>query len=281
VKAHLKNLNHEIKLGFHRKAREKVFDLPRQPQYTSNQQKGDAPADYFNGCLVQGTIHMSLRRHKRVEAIAALLLFSVAQIGVQVSFAQPTAGATPIPPQQFIARLTTRNNQPITVNGNGSASGSSILTGATIETGPDQSATVNLGPLGTLDIAPNTKLVLTYDEQGNVKVLLLQGCAVLTAKKKTKGEVATQQGPAGTTDPKKGGILDICFPPGASSPIVNQGAAAAAGAGAGTGGSAGAAAAGAGGIFGLGIPATIAIIAGGVAAGLSPIIFQNNPSNAV
>ena len=91
-------------------------------------------------------------------------------------------------------RLTTRNNQPITVNGLSATTGASILTGATIETGADQSATVNLGPLGTLDIAPNTKLVLTYDDQGNVKALLIYGCAILTAKKKTNGEIATEQG---------------------------------------------------------------------------------------
>jgi hypothetical protein len=225
---------------------------------------------------------MSLRRRRGLKAITAFLLFSVAQIGVQMSFAEPAPpSVAPVPPQQFIARLSTRNNQPITVNGNGAATGSSILTGATIETGPDQSATVNLGPLGVLDIAPNTKLVLTYDEQGNVKVLLLQGCAILAAKKKANGEVATQQGSAGKTDPKKGGVLDVCFPPGASGPVVNQGAAAAAGAGAGGGASAGAAAAGAGGLFGIGVPATIAIIAAGVAAGLTPVVFQNNPSGAV
>lgn len=221
---------------------------------------------------------MILKRRKGIKAIAALVLFSVVQIGVQVGFAEPAAPSSPIPvPQQFIARLTTRNNQPITVNGNSAATGASIVTGATIETGADQSATVNLGSLGSLDIAPNTKLVLTYDEQGNVKVVLLAGCAILHAKKKTKGEVATEQGSAGKTDPKVGGVLDICLPPGASGPIVGQGAAATAGAGAASAG-AGAAAGGGGGLFGLGVPATVAIIAGGVAAGLTPLGFQDNPS---
>ena len=114
---------------------------------------------------------MNSRRRNGSRAIAALLLFSVAQIGLQIGFAEPndTTTATAIP-QQFIARLTTRNNQPITVNGLSATTGASILTGATIETGADQSATVNLGSLGSLDIAPNTKLVLTYDDQGNVYV---------------------------------------------------------------------------------------------------------------
>src|ERR1051325_11274775 len=132
---------------------------------------------------------MNPKRRNGSRVIAVLLLFAIAQIGLQVGFAEPNTTTNPTAiPQQFVARLTTRNNQPITVN---------------------------LGPLGQLDIAPNTKLVLTYDENGNVKALLIYGCAILTAKKKTKGEVATEQGSAGKTDPAAGGILDICFLPGA------------------------------------------------------------------
>jgi hypothetical protein len=222
---------------------------------------------------------MNLRRRKGYKVIAALLLFAMAQLAMQIAFAAPASPPTNVAPipQQFIARLTTRNNQPITVNGNSATTGASIVTGATIETGADQAATVNLGPLGTLDIAPNTKLVLTYDENGNVKATLVYGCAILAAKKKTTGEVATEQGgTAAKTDPAKGGILDICFPPGAAAPTVGQGAAQAAGAGA---GSAAPAAVGAGGLFGLGTAATIAIFAGTGAAIITPLVaFQDNPS---
>jgi len=212
---------------------------------------------------------MHQRRRNGSRAIAALLLFSITQIGLATR-------ATAIP-QQFVARLTTRNNQPITVNGLSAGTGASILTGATIETGADQSATVNLGPLGRLDIAPNTKLVLTYDDKGNVKALLVYGCVILAAKKKTTGEVATEQGSAGKTDPAAGGVLDVCFPQGATAPQVGQGAAAAAGAGA---GASTAPAAGGGGLFGLGRAATIAIFAGIGAAALTPLAFQDNPSGA-
>jgi len=224
---------------------------------------------------------MNLKHHRASKAVATLVLFAMAQVAIQIGFAAPTTSVTPGAPipQQFIARLTTRNNQPITVNGASATTGASILTGATIETGADQSATVNLGSLGTLDIAPNTKLVLTYDDNGNVKAVIIFGCAILTAKKKTKGEVATEQGSAGKTDPATGGILDICFPPGAASPVVGQGAAAAAGAGAGAAG-AGAAAGGGGGLFGLGTAATVAIFAGIGAAALTPLAFQDNPSGA-
>jgi len=224
---------------------------------------------------------MNLKHHRASKAVATLVLFAMAQVAIQIGFAAPSTSVTPVVPipQQFIARLTTRNNQPITVNGAGATTGASILTGATIETGADQSATVNLGSLGSLDIAPNTKLVLTYDDNGNVKAVIIFGCAILTAKKKTKGEVATEQGSAGKTDPATGGILDICFPPGAASPVVGQGAAAAAGAGAGAAG-AGAAAGGGGGLFGLGTAATVAIFAGIGAAALTPLAFQDNPSGA-
>jgi len=222
---------------------------------------------------------MNPKRRNGSRVIAVLLLFAIAQIGLQVGLAEPNTTTNPTAiPQQFVARLTTRNNHPITVNGLSANTGASIVTGATIETGADQSATVNLGPLGQLDIAPNTKLVLTYDEHGNVKALLIFGCAILTAKKKTTGEVATEQGTAGKTDPAAGGVLDVCFPQGATAPTVGQGAAASAGAGAGA--PAGAAAGGGGGLFGLGVPVTIAIFSGVGVAALTPLFFQDNPSSA-
>jgi len=81
---------------------------------------------------------------------------------------------------------------------------------------------------------------------------------------------------------KKGGVLDICFPPGATSPIVNQGAAAAAGAGAGSGAAAGAGAAGGGGLFGIG-PITVltlelGAVTAAIIAGTSEPSTQVNPS---
>jgi hypothetical protein len=223
---------------------------------------------------------MNQKRRNGSRVIAALLLFSILQIGLQVGLAEPNNTTNPtVVPQQVVARLTTRNNQPVTVNGLSATTGASILTGATIETGADQSATVNLGPLGTLDIAPNTKLVLTYDDNGNVKAVIIYGCAILTAKKKTTGEVATEQGSAGKTDPAAGGVLEICFPQGAAAPTVGHGVAAGAGAGAGaTAG--GAAAGGAGGLFGLGTAATVAILSSIGAVALTPLIFQDNPSGS-
>jgi hypothetical protein len=221
---------------------------------------------------------MNLKRNGS-RAIAALLLFSIVQIGLQIGLAESndTSNAIPITPQ-LVGRLTTRNNQPILVNGLSANTGASIVSGATLETGADQSATVSLGPLGSLDIAPNTKVTLTFDAQGNVSALVAVGCVILRANKGTTGEIATAQGSAGKTDPAVGGVLEMCFQQGAAAPVVGPGVAV--GAGAGTGAPAGAAAAGAGGLFGLGVPATIAIIAAAGAAATTPLFFQSNPSGA-
>jgi hypothetical protein len=231
---------------------------------------------------------MTLKQRKGFKALALILAFSVMQIGVQATFAGPNssagnAAAAPVP-QAITARLTTRGNQAIIVNGNNVSTGASILTGSTIETGDQVGATINLGPLGSLDLAPNTKVQLEYDNQGNVKVKLIQGCAILRTKKNANGQIDTDQGTAGKNDKATGGALDVCFPQGSSQPVVNQGAAANAGAGAGGGGAAAAAptAAGtaSGGLFGLGTAADIAILGGAAAAAIGIPIALHRGGNS-
>lgn len=174
------------------------------------------------------------------------------------------------PPQQFVARLTTRGNQPITVNGASAVGGASILTGATIET-PDQvGATINLGSLGELDIAPNTQLTLEFDQNGNVKVVLKRGCIILKTKKNVDASVATDQGPAARNDKNTGGAADVCFPVGATQPSVNQGAAAAAGAGAAGGG-------GGGGLSGGAIAGIVAAIGGALGLTIYLVTKDDDP----
>ena len=219
---------------------------------------------------------MNLKRRKASIVVAALLLFSILQIGLQVGFAEPRATkADTLIVQQIVARLVTRNNQPITINGQSANTGASILSGATIETGADQSATVNIGPLGTVDISPNTKVVLTFEE-GNIKAVVIYGCVIVTARKNTTGEIATEQSSLGKTDPAAGGVLEMCLQQGAAAPVVGPGVAVGAGAGAPAGA---ATAAGAGGLFGLGVPATIAIVSAGTAAGLTPLFFDGGDEN--
>lgn len=196
---------------------------------------------------------MNPKRRNGSRAIAALLLLSLVQFSLQ---------AAALIPQQLAGRLKTSNNQPVTINGLSANTGASILSGATIETGANQSATVDLGSLGALDITPNTKVVLTF-EQGNVKATVITGCVTLKTRKGTAGELATEQSSIGKNDAATGGTLNNCSPVG-STPPPNPG----------TPGN------GNGGLFGLGKAATFAILIAAGAAASTPLFFQDNPSGS-
>src|SRR4030095_13087671 len=154
---------------------------------------------------------MTTTRRKIRTVIAALLIYSTLQLAGHAVFAD--AGST-IPsvslPQQLLGRLTTKNNKPVVVNGLSAATGASIASGATIETKTDETATVQVGPLGRLEISPNTQVTLTFDTAGEMKAVVNSGCVTLTTAKNTRGEVLTPQGSAGTTDPVTGGVIDSC-----------------------------------------------------------------------
>lgn len=48
----------------------------------------------------------------------------------------------------------------VTINGNVAQTGATILSGSTIETGKDGSASIDLGPLGQVELQPNTSVTL-------------------------------------------------------------------------------------------------------------------------
>ncbi len=187
---------------------------------------------------------MTKQRRNSHRAIAVFMAFALVQICIQLSF------AAPVVPQQFIARLTTTANQPITVNNASAASGASLLTGATIETPAAVSATIDLGALGTVELPPNSVVQLDFDDNGNVRVKVLRGCATIKKSGPGTGEIYTAEGASEKTNNNRKG-MGFCFLNGALSPL---GQAAAAGAGGG----------------GIGTAALVAIIAGGgaLAAGL-------------
>lgn len=201
---------------------------------------------------------MTTTRSKVKATIVVLLVYSILQISVQLAFAQPTPAITKaVIPLQIVGRLTTKDNKPITVNGLSASTGAAIASGATIETKADESATIQLGPLGRLEIAPNTKVVLTFDDTGAVKALVMNGCVTLVGNRGTKGEVATESATVGTTDPATGGTVANCPDAPAPGPPPSDGG---------------------GGLFGIGRAATIAVFTAGGLAALTPLFFQDNPS---
>ena len=155
---------------------------------------------------------MTNQRQSTSRAIAVFLAFALVQVCIQLSFAAPAV------PQQFIARLTTTGNQPITVNGASAASGASLLTGATIETPDAVSATIDLGALGTVELQPNSSIQLDFDDNGNVRVKILRGCAVIKKNGPGEAEAYTAEGASEKTNSNRRG-LGFCYLNGGLNPL--------------------------------------------------------------
>lgn len=151
-------------------------------------------------------------RRKTFKVIAMLLAIGMLQAYAQLCFGQPSSLASAgFPPPQLLARLTTKGNQPISVNGVSVSSGESIANEAIIETPVNVDAIVDLGPLGSLDIEPGTKIKLEYDgnciagvgnasgpqepalQKCSVKVTVYAGCVTAHYKQGAYFKVVTQQ----------------------------------------------------------------------------------------
>jgi hypothetical protein len=186
---------------------------------------------------------LSFKPERITIAIALLLIFVTTQVYVDVSSADPgpvvSGESSAMPPPQITGILTTLGNKEITVNGTHSISGATIVSGASIETPAGGGATIGFVSRGLLQIQPNTKLTIEFDQSG-VKVVLTEGCVSLRTKKGTTGEISTSTGSIGKTDPAQDGNLERC-PDRSAAPVV---------------------AAGAGGLFVLGTAAALAIIVG-------------------
>lgn len=185
---------------------------------------------------------MTNQRRYGYRATAAFLAIALLQICIQMSFAAPN-----VAPQQFIARLTTTGNQPITVNNASAATGATILTGATIETPADVSATIDLGALGTIELQPNSLVQLDFDDNGNVRVKVMRGCVKMNKKGNGVGEIYTAEGASEKNNGKN--AAGFCYLNGGLNSIGQTVSTAATGGGAGGGG--------------LSTEALVAILAGG------------------
>ena len=178
-------------------------------------------------------------RKKAAGALALLLSVSVLSLTARAAFPPDVAARLQ---GTLTGQLFTRGSQPVSVNGVQTNSGATILSGAMIQTPDLVSATVALGLLGFLDIAPNTKVQIEFGRDGKVKVTLVEGCVILRINQGNYGAIHNEAGDVlASNDPnrKDEATLDVCLPKGAPTAIVNQGAASNAGAGAEVGGVAG------------------------------------------
>jgi hypothetical protein len=172
----------------------------------------------------------------------------VLAVGPSTPGLDEAAASAPLP--QESGKLMTTKNQPITVNGNSTTPGTSILSGSSIQTPAGVGATLQLGA-SKLDIAPNTQLSIQFTGDGNATVTLIEGCLILRVGGDALGTVITPDGKSTQTSPTDK-VIDVCYARGAAAPVINQGAAASAGAGAGGGGVGGAVSGAAGGAAGGG-----------------------------
>ena len=151
-------------------------------------------------------------RRKSFRIIAALVAFAMVQAYVQLSFAAPDSlTAAAFPPPQLLARLTTKGNLPISLNGVSASSGASVTNDAIIETPVNVDAIVDLGSLGSLDIDQETRIKLEYDgncvpgsgnpsgvqepalQKCSVKITLYAGCVTAHYKQGAYFMAVTEQ----------------------------------------------------------------------------------------
>ena len=127
-------------------------------------------------------------RHRNFTCVIALALAA--------AFAAPVASAN-----RLAGRLRTSGNKPVVVNGNKVVTGTTVFSGAQIESPEKVGATIEIDSLGRIDMAPQTRLTLTF-AGGRIEVSLQSGYAVLTTEKGVAGSVNVD-GKTLTTDPSK------------------------------------------------------------------------------
>ena len=128
-------------------------------------------------------------KSKFVKAIVSIPVIGPLQLNV--------VAGSPI-----MGKLKTRDNKAVTVNGANVSSGTTIMSGAEIQCPEKIGATVDLGSLGRLDIAPKTDVNLTFDPT-KINVELRSGYVLLTTKPGIHGTVNSLDGKVIATDPSK------------------------------------------------------------------------------
>ncbi len=120
-----------------------------------------------------------------------------------------TASVPAVP--QFAGKLVTRGNQPVLVNGYIVGTGTTILTGATVQTFNGTKATVRLGTMGSFELSPNSTATLAFTGD-QVTGMLKRGCATLTTNPSIAGTLRTPDGMLTKTDFTKLSAVNVCVP---------------------------------------------------------------------
>lgn len=167
-----------------------------------------------------------IANRRKVLGVAVVLLITLSSLPHSVLGKFGNSGPTVKPRPEatknntnVTARLVARGTQPVLVNGYGSYTGATVLTGATIQTPDGVRATLQLAKLGSFDLSPNTIAVVDFDH-AEVKGTLKRGCAVLTTYPDVNGKLVTPNGTSMSTDKMIRSSVTACSEDTSSNDVV-------------------------------------------------------------
>lgn len=151
---------------------------------------------------------------KSVRAMVLIMILCLSSLPAQSREAGKSDKTKPgvsSPTPQLAGKLVTRGNQPVVVNGYIVGTGTTILTGATIQTFNGTRAFVQLGALGNFELSPNSTATLAFGTN-QVTGMLKRGCATLTTNASIAGALSTPDGILTRTDETKLSSINVCAP---------------------------------------------------------------------
>jgi hypothetical protein len=143
---------------------------------------------------------MNTRGRKVITAVSLFLIFSITQVYVLANATKPsvlgnTVSMSTATSGILFGQLLIERGGLVTLNGATVPAGTTIFSGAQLQTPLATSATVKIDGLGRLDVLPDTYLTLTFDKS-TVNVVIAKGHAFLLTNEGVKGSVMTPDGKA-------------------------------------------------------------------------------------
>lgn len=156
---------------------------------------------------------ISQNRVKTLALFLAVCLAPVPALGNLTTNKEKSVRTAISAPGPIMAgKLVTRGSQPVLVNGNIVGAGTTILSGANVQTFNSGRVTISLGMLGSLDLAPYTMATLDFGG-GTITGTVKRGCATLNTSPNVKGVLMTLDGVTprtASTDGIKMATVDLC-----------------------------------------------------------------------
>jgi len=152
-----------------------------------------------------------------IRIVSLLVLLAVTNVYVFAGSPVTSANASEAGSAKvLLGKLITASNRPILINGGEAITGAVILSGTQLVTPASSFATVQLDNLGTVAVAPNSNVTLTFDSK-SVTVNVATGYASVATAEGVKGTVlglpngATAPVPAGGNTAKNWGIAGVAI----------------------------------------------------------------------